>query len=314
LDDRPHPRTAGCSRSAISRRVFLQVAGSACAAAACSCAGQQVIARDIREEGLVGSLFLRAGAGPFPAVITLTGAGGGIEEPPARALAEQGFAAFALATNGMRGLPPDFRNIPIEYCQRAIAWLQRRVHPANDFLAVRGWSRGGELALILGAMFPAVKTVLAYAPLTYVGLSKPRLDDFHDLTVPPAWTWHGKPLSFKPLPRAMMVDPEHPTLEDRYGIPIERTHGPILFVTGTDDKGLLRSPTIGCDRAMRRLDLFHFPYRHEHWSYPGAGHDIEGPPPFEGRAEGGGTAEADRRAVADSWPRSIALLRAAAAA
>ncbi len=287
------------------------MATSACVGSLGCAANTHVVARDIREEGLVGTLFLPEGPGPFPAVITLTGAGGGIEEPPALALAKEGFAAFALATHGMPGLPPHFREIPIEYPERAIAWLSKTVRPAHDFIAARGWSRGGELALILGAMFPSIRAVLAYAAITYVGLSRPRYDDTRDRASVPAWMWRGKPLAFAPLPRAMMADPRHPTLEDRFGIPIERTKGPILFVTGTDDLGSLRDPTIGCQRAMRRLDLFHFRYRHELWVYEGAGHDIEGPPPYEGDAEGGGTVAADRRAIADSWPRSIAFLRAA---
>lgn len=296
----------------LSRRGFLRALAACAGASTVGCATlAPIVARDIREDGLVGTLFTPGETGPHPSVITLTGAGGGIEAPPAFALAGEGFTALALATHGMPGLPPSFRDIPIEYGEHAIDWMRKTVRPAGDFIAVRGWSRGGELALILGAMFPSVRAVLAYAPETYVGLSRPRYDDARDLSTPAAWTWRGKPLAFAPLPRAMMADPRHPTLQDRFGIPIERTKGPILFVTGTDDQGLMRDPTIDCDRAMRRLGLFHFRYRHEHWSYPGAGHEIEGPPPYEGHAEGGGTVAADRRAVADSWPRSIAFLRAA---
>lgn len=293
------------------RAVLKSIVGSLAAAAFGCSSGPRVVARDVREEGLVGTLFLPTGAGPFPAVITLTGAGGSIDEPPARALAQEGFAALALATHRAPGLPQSFREIPIEYSERAVWWLRKKVRPVNDFVAVRGWSRGGELALILGAMFSSIKAVLAYAPLTYVGLSVPRRENVDQSSVPVAWTWHGRPLAFKPLPRRMMADPNHPTFEDRFGIPIERTKGPILFVTGTDDKGLSQDPTIGCERAMRRLELFRFPYRHEHLSYEGAGHDIAGPPPFNGDVEGGGTVEANRRAVADSWPRSIAFLRSA---
>lgn len=297
---------------ATHRRAFLKSAAGSIVAAVLGCSsGPRIIARDVREEGLVGTLFLPTGAGSFPAVITLTGAGGGIDEPPARALARQGFIALALATHRAPGLPHRFAEIPIEYSERAIGWLRKKIRPVNDFVAVRGWSRGGELALILGAMFPSIKAVLAYAPLTYVGLSVPRREGIDQSSVPAAWTWRGKPLAFKPLPRRLMIDPTHPTFEDLFGIPIERTKGPILFVTGTDDRGLSQDPTIGCDRAMRRLDLFRFPYPHEHWSYKGAGHDIAGPPPFNGNAEGGGTVKANRRAVAASWPRSIAFLRSA---
>jgi len=43
---------------------------------------------------------------------------------------------------------------PLEYFAKAIAWM--RNHPAvtSDKLAVIGASRGGELALLLGATFP----------------------------------------------------------------------------------------------------------------------------------------------------------------
>ena len=53
---------------------------------------------EVREQGLVGSLFLPpAGAGPFPAVMILNGSGGGINEPRAALYASRGYAAFALA-------------------------------------------------------------------------------------------------------------------------------------------------------------------------------------------------------------------------
>ena len=139
-----------------------------------------VIRRSVREMGLVGTLFTPANVGPWPAVVTLTGAGGGIDEAPARALAEEGFAAFALATHNAEGLPQALREIPVEYCERAIGWVRRNVKPDREFIAIRGWSRGGELALILGAMFSRVSAVLAYAPRTYVGLADPRAHNHGD--------------------------------------------------------------------------------------------------------------------------------------
>jgi len=303
-----------------SRRNFLEGMALTLAAGALSaCATRQYFGRNVDAEGLVGTLFLPVAPPPYPAVITLTGAEGGIEAEPAQGLAAAGFATLALATHNAHGLPRTVRNVPLEYCERAINWLRETVRPRNDFVAVRGWSRGAELALILGAMFPSIKTVLAYAPRGSIGLASPNFDNFSDPATPPAWTWQGKPLVFEPLPRAMFEDPDRPAPEEgRFGIPVERTAGPILFVTGTEDEGVRMDPVVSCRRMMRRLDLFHFPYRHEHWIYADAGHDIDRPPPFQGHVErdgaldGGGTVEGDTRAVADSWPRSIAFLREAA--
>ena len=270
-----------------------------------------VIRRPVREIGLVGTLFTPSRAGRWPAIITLTGAGGGINEAPARALAEEGFSALALATHNAEELPRELREIPLEYCERAIRWVQRHVKPRSDFIAVRGWSRGGELALIVGAMFSSINAVLAYAPRTYVALADPQAHNYSDPAAIAAWTWGGKPLAFEPLPRAMMEHPRTPTWEDRFGIPVERVKGPILFISGTTDRGIYDDPVVGCRRAMRRLDLFHFPYRHEHWIYAGAGHNIAKPPPFGDDYTDGGTLEGTARAVEDSWPKSIEFLRRA---
>jgi hypothetical protein len=58
-----------------------------------------------------------------------------------------------------------------------------------------GTSRGGELALQLGSMFPAIDAVVAYVP------AKVRCAACCGNTrVPYAWTWGGQPLPYV-LPR-----------------------------------------------------------------------------------------------------------------
>jgi dienelactone hydrolase len=301
-------RTLNLVRRTIRRSIGLASVMLSFRSARSACADKGVVRRPIREMGLVGTLFTPSDPGNWPAVITLTGAGGGIEEAPARALAEEGFSALALATHNAKGLPRRLENISLEYCQGAIEWMLQNTRPHGDFLAIRGWSRGGELALILGAMVPLVKAVLAYAPRTYVGLADPTAHNHADPAALPAWTWRGKPMVFEPLPAAMREHPEAPTWEDRFGIPVERIAGPILFVSGTMDTGICDDPVVGCRRAMRRLDLFHFSHRHEHWVYADAGHNIAGPPPFADYSSDG-TLEGTSRAVADSWPKSVEFLR-----
>jgi dienelactone hydrolase len=298
-------------RLALSRRALLSCLP---AAALIGCGEPGVTRVPVREAGLVGTLFLPPNPERQAAVVSLTGAGGGLWEAPAQALAEAGFATLALATHNYPGLPSKLRLIPLDTVEKAVTWLRDRVRPKNGCVALRGWSRGGELALLLASLTPTVNAVLAYSPRCYVAREHGKPNNFNDPTAAAAWTYRGATLAGQPLPSAMLEDPARQSLEDLYGIAVERIAGPIMLVSGQADTGIVgTSAAVGCDRAMRRLDLFHFAHSHVHHSYPDAGHNIAGPPPFEGPVQDGGTLAGDAAAVADSWPRSLTFLKAAAA-
>jgi dienelactone hydrolase len=101
--------------------------------------------------------------------VSLGGAGGGLSEGGAESFAREGFAALALAYFGLDGLPRELVEIPLEYFEGAIAWLKRRPMVDAGQVAVVGNSKGGELALLLGATFPRdVGAVVGYAPSAVV--------------------------------------------------------------------------------------------------------------------------------------------------
>ena len=128
-------------------------------------AGVGVTRQEIRSDGIVGTLFLPPGVGPHPAVLVVSGAAGNvIEEFRAAVLASHGYAALALAHSGFAGLPAALVSIPLEYFQGAIAWMRRQPWLRDDLLAVWGTSRGGELALLLGATFQEINAVIAWVP------------------------------------------------------------------------------------------------------------------------------------------------------
>ncbi|KAK7916066.1 hypothetical protein WMY93_011827 [Mugilogobius chulae] len=60
---------------------------------------------EIRQDGLVGTLFLPPGPGPFPAMLDLWGMGGGLVEYRSALMASRGYASFALAYFGHKDLP-----------------------------------------------------------------------------------------------------------------------------------------------------------------------------------------------------------------
>lgn len=117
-----------------------------------------MVTRPIREDGLAGLLHTPAGPGPHPGVLLLGGSEGGVpDNGVAGLLASRGFAKLALAYFGADGLPGELVRIPLEYFGHAITWLSARPDVADGRVGVIGASRGGELALWLGATFPAAR-------------------------------------------------------------------------------------------------------------------------------------------------------------
>ena len=293
--------------------------------------GAGVTEREVRDQGLVGNLFLPPGPGPHPAMISVTGSSGGNYRPLAALLASHGFATLALGYFRMDGLPPTLVEIPLEYFETAIAWLQRQPAVDADFIGVTGMSRGGELSLLLGATFPAIRAVVAYVPSgvihggiggerpawTYRGQALPRLSEDNRAYESDCVDWTKPPIALTPLFESGLRDQ---AAVARSLIPVERTNGPVLMISGTDDQ--MWPSTQMSELAMDRFRQHAHRFAFDHLVYEGAGHVIGQPyAPTTIRHSVhavlktdyayGGTAEADARAAADSWPKVLAFLRAA---
>jgi dienelactone hydrolase len=293
----------------------------------------------IRTAGRVGTLFLPPGDGKFPTVIVVSGGGGAIEEYRAAALASHGYAALALAYFAQPGLPRGLVNIPLEYFEDAIAWVRAQPWFSDRLLAVWGDSRGGELALLLGATFPQISAVMAWSPSGVMfwglGLAEPG-----DTRPRAAWTFRGKPLPF--LQESNTTSDPEPTIEpgrpvayapfyqsqlrdaaavERATIPVENIRGPVQLVSGTDDQMWPSSDL--ADIAFHRLETHHHPLAFRHLKYPGAGHSIIVPywPLTQARVytmqvaglrgvqlAHGGSVKADAEAGIDAWRDSLKFL------
>jgi|GEM_PF-58018 len=304
-----------------------------------------VTRHDVRDEGLVGTLYLPdpyAHPGPRPAVLILNGSGGGINEPRAALYASHGYAAFALAYFKAPGLSDYISNTPLEYFERALAWLRKRVAPLHDFVAVSGQSRGGELALLLGATFPeAVSAVIGYVPGAVVHSAQNAADPATGREGP-TWLYRGQPLPHLwegnrtatwapfdegPAPhrheRAIRTALQDDDAVARARIRVERTRGPVLLLSATDDGSW---PSSDYSRMVTaKLAEVRHPYPVQHFDYEGAGHAIVFPyvpttqlvyaHPVSGRiSTGGGEPRANARADAQSWAAARRFLASAVAA
>jgi dienelactone hydrolase len=268
--------------------------------------------REIKLEGqLHGVLFLPAARGPHPGVLVVGGSEGGQPRQKAAWLASHGYAALALAYFRHENLPAELEAIPLEYFGRALAWMMERQEILADRIAVVGTSRGGELALQLGSMYPQISAVVAYVPanVRYPACCGRTL-------VPYAWTWGGLPLAYVPL-RSL----SHPDAraEMEAAIRVEQTHGPILLISGQDD-GVWDSSRM-TEAVVLRLKQAHFAQNVERLNYPHAGHRAGRPEivptwhgtmhhPVSGRlVDLGGTPKGDAESSLDAIEKVLQFLR-----
>lgn len=305
-------------------------------------AGEGVTRCEVRDEGLVGTLYLPAGPGPHPAVMILNGSGGGINEPRAALYASHGYAAFALAYFKAPGLSDYISNTRLEYFETALAWLHRKVRPAQAFVALSGQSRGGELVLLLGTLFPeSVSAVIGYVPGAVVHCAQNACDPALGREGP-AWIFRDQPLTHVwennrtatwvpwdegPEPRrhadALLTALQDADAVERARIQVERIRGPVMLLSATDDGSWPSS--LYSRMVTERLAQFAHPHAVAHLDFEGAGHSILFPyvpttqlgyaHPVSGRrSTSGGTPANNAHADEASWQGVLRFLGDAVAA
>jgi len=295
------------------------------------CASQEIKRIPVREDGLVGILFLPPSEKPLPVIITLSGSTGGIGESKSQLLASHGFAVLALGYFGVEGLPPILQDIPLEYFETAFQWLGSQPNLDSSHVGIYGGSRGGELALILGAWFPeSVQAIVAAVPSSVIYGVPGGSADSH------AWIYHGMPLA-PPAHEALPLtldgigkDSDHPFNEtpgflegmkdkesfNTAAIPVEKIRAALLLISGGDDQ--MWPSALYASQIEERLRKYHSTISWEHLYYPKAGHGITIPYLPQPSATfyhhvakiwcalGGSLAE-NRYACQDSWRKTISF-------
>lgn len=295
--------------------------------------GEALVRIPLEQDGLRGFLYYPVKGGPFPGVIILGGSEGGLFEGWAQALAANGFAALSLAWFRYQGLPDELVEIPLEYFDRAAAWMKAQSNVQAGGIGLMGGSKGGEAALLAASRNSAFRAVVALTPAAHIWEGHTLRFFSPDYKPVSSWSLDGQPLpfiSFKVSPQDKEKEKKgelpsfvfffrdaltqaDPTTIKKAVIPVEKIAGPILLVSGTDDQ--IWPSEYFCATIVKRLKQAQFPYEVKHLSIEKGGHMsvlpflitanrgllIDGDP-------SGGSPQADARGGYQSWAETIAFL------
>lgn len=294
--------------------------------------------KQIREQGLVGTLLYSKNMLKGPGVIVVSGSAGGVSKD-GHLLASHGYVVFALGYFAVEGLPANLENINLEYFQKAMRWLKKQPNVDNK-IALMGASRGGELVILLGAMFPEeMNAIISYVPSSIVYASEGNGNK-------PSWLYNNSPITFMPdLSSEDIVDgvkkgkifSHKGTFEDPYeitqnflygldkyhhiieaaSIPVENFRCPLLIISGDDDK--IWPSTLYGKFIMERLQKKGSRIERKHLHYKNAGHMLTrqflpaiGLPFYHHVDKNwyalGGTAEGNAHANKESWREVLGFL------
>lgn len=245
----------------------------------------------VNENGLNADFFYDDSGKSRKAVILWGGSEGGkswsnIYKERVEQLVCHGYCALSLAYFGAAGLPMHLRHIPLEYFEKAFNWLANRSEVIPNNYALIGYSRGGELALLLGSRYHQVRAVVALAPSFVVFPAPPKPLSQELPRHYPAWTYMGQALPYVPMRFSLatvkglftgkQVKMFQEALQnaprvEAATIPVEKTQGPILLISGTRDETW--PSTFMCDQVVKRLESKGFEFHYEHVAYE-TGHSV----------------------------------------
>ena len=252
--------------------------------------GQALVRVPLEQDGLRGFLYYPAEGGPFPGVVVLGGSEGRLYEGWAQALASNGFAALTLAWFGYQGLPQELVEIPLEYFDRAAAWMKARPKVQSGGLGLLGGSKGGEAALLAASRNKDFRAVAAMTPAAHMWEGHTMRFFSPDYKPVSSWSLGGQPrpfISFQVSPQDKEKEAKgeldsfvfffrdalakaDPETVRKAAIPVEKIAGPVLLISGTDDR--IWPAGEFCAAIQARLKEARFPYEVKHLSIEGGGH------------------------------------------
>ena len=275
---------------------------------------------DLEALGIVGRFFLPPTPDPSAAVVVLGGSDGGLGYASSLGprLAARGYAVLALAYFHKGSLPSTLTEIPLEYFDAAVRWLQNHPRVVSTRIGAFGFSKGAEAALLLASRNSLIRAVAAAAPssVAWEGLNR------YLPAGRSSWSANGMALPYVPYDRSVkksspvaMYQRSLDAANDLHDaeIPVGKINGPVLLLSG--DKDCLWPSSRMAEQIMLTLEQQGFSHARQHVCYPGAGHAVA--PLFRLRDRilfrvmsgvFGGDAKVNRVGQHDAWNRVVAFL------
>ena len=281
-----------------------------------------VKSRTINENGFQANYFAKNITEKKAAIVLIGGGQWG--DYWGQEFASTGFVGLSLPYIGKEGLPKLPEEINLEYFEKALAWLAKQPEVDPDKIIVMGASRNAELSLVIASLFPKfVGGVIAYAPSS-VSWSNTVLP-YNSDDLKPSWKYQGKDIPYVPMNKISGNDSNKiETLEywksgltktdyvKQATIKVEKINGPILLLSGKDDK--VWPSSLMADMIEQRIKESNFQHPFLNIKYENAGHLISSNPEINSdirtgsmningkdyEFEFGGTFEGDKKAKQDA--------------
>ena len=284
-------------------------------------------------DGIVGELFY-SDVPRDQTIVWLGGSGSGlgINSLVCAPLASHGFNVLSVPYFGEKGLPAQLSRIPLEYFERAFAWLSESPITRGREIWILGMSKGAELASILAAAHPFITRAALWAPHAYCfqGIA------FKDES---SWTYGGRDLPYirlkngwvytnmlngfiknEPFEFASVYKKGVAAAQNKEAarIKLEEAHADLLLFT-SKQCGMWNTYD-GSVQIMDTLRKHSYPHRHDLIVYEDAGEPYLVPyvfPSSESSARmgprlvlsTGGTLEGNAHARADAWEKTLAFFK-----
>ncbi|XP_077386599.1 peroxisomal succinyl-coenzyme A thioesterase-like [Festucalex cinctus] len=269
---------------------------------------------DIRQNGVVGTLFLPPGPGRFPAVLDLWGLGGGLAEYRSSLTASRGFASFSIAYMQHKDLTDHLDiNASDAYMKKAFNILRNHPQICGNRIGIFGLSYGVYLALRMAThsnLNPSCLVCINGPIGSNVEIlkifCKPKASESDQRFWPRNKAGH---LSFKDISSHEHYSP---------GTQFENLACPLMYISGEDDQCFLSTENSNLiEDGLKRAGKSHL---FTSLSYPDAGHLIETPytphtrtslwrsKPEKMLALWGGHTAAHAAAQEDSWRKILKFM------
>lgn len=257
---------------------------------------------EVKHGSTRGSLFTPPGRGPFPGVIDIMGAGGGLLHYQGALLASKGFVVLCLAYYKYDDLPIKPQDVTFDYFIESTEWFLGLPEVKNDGIGVIAISKGGMYSLMLCMHFHQIKAVVLSSGVTFVcdfplKYSKGDIPNAESVLQNLRTTSEGDEV----------IAVYQPTVDDF--IKVWESSASVLFIVGEDDRCL--DPAI-TDRFLQVVPD-EYKHRFQLFKYPDTGHIIDPPysPCFRTSSQGlrvvvwGGSPKGINLAQEEFWQRTV---------